>query len=65
MQAPSGPDWHALPGQQSLQHLNSSAQGLDSADAAQRLREHGLNLLPQQQPSGPLKRFLPLPHSRN
>lgn len=61
MQAPSGPDWHALPGQQSLQHLNSSAQGLDSADAAQWLSEHGLNRLP----SGPLKRFLPLPHSRN
>ncbi|MDZ4335969.1 MAG: HAD-IC family P-type ATPase [Pseudomonas sp.] len=57
MQAPSGHDWHALPGQQSLQHLNSSAQGLDRADAAQRLSEHGLNLLPQQQAGGPLKRF--------
>ena len=57
MQAPSGHDWHALPGQQSLEHLNSSAQGLSSADAAQRLSEHGPNLLPQQQASGPLKRF--------
>jgi magnesium-transporting ATPase (P-type) len=57
MQAPPGHDWHALPGQQSLEHLNSSAQGLNSADAAQRLSEHGLNLLPQQQVSGPLKRF--------
>ncbi|PTS86887.1 carbonate dehydratase [Pseudomonas sp. HMWF032] len=57
MQAPSGHNWHALPAHQSLQHLNSSSQGLDSADAAQRLSEHGLNLLPQQQANGPLKRF--------
>src|SRR3989344_7797775 len=58
MQAPSGHDWHAQPGQQSLQHLNSSAQGLDSSDAAQRLSEHGPNLLPQPQANGPFKRFV-------
>ena len=57
MQAPSGHDWHAQPGQQSLQHLNSSAQGLDSSDAAQRLSEHGPNLLTQPQANGPFKRF--------
>ena len=57
MQAPSGHDWHAQPGQQSLQNLNSSAQGLDSSDAAQRLSEHGPNLLTQPQANGPFKRF--------
>ncbi|WP_298188503.1 cation-transporting P-type ATPase [uncultured Pseudomonas sp.] len=57
MQEPSGQTWHALSGQQCLQQLNSSVQGLSTADALQRRNQHGPNQLPQQQVSGPLRRF--------
>ncbi|MGE6791169.1 HAD-IC family P-type ATPase [Pseudomonas guineae] len=57
MQASPGQSWHAQSAQQSLDHLSSSAQGLNADDAAQRLIQYGPNLLPQQQVTGPIKRF--------
>ena len=57
MQGSTGPHWHGLTAQQSLEQLDSSAQGLNADDAAQRLHKYGANVLPQQHASGPLKRF--------
>jgi magnesium-transporting ATPase (P-type) len=57
MQPSSGNHWHGLTAQQSLEQLDSSTQGLNTDDAAQRLLKYGPNVLPQQQASGPLKRF--------
>jgi Ca2+-transporting ATPase len=39
-------DWHTLEAQEALARLDSTAAGLNSADARQRLRVHGPNTLP-------------------
>ncbi|APC19584.1 carbonate dehydratase (plasmid) [Pseudomonas frederiksbergensis] len=51
-------DWHALAAEHSLQQLRSSSAGLDSEQAAARLREYGLNQLPQRAGLTPWRRFL-------
>jgi magnesium-transporting ATPase (P-type) len=50
--------WHALPPEQVIKALNASANGLPAVEAEKRLREHGPNLLPPAERSGPLIRFL-------
>jgi magnesium-transporting ATPase (P-type) len=48
---------HALPASEVLAKLESSAQGLTSAQAAERLARHGPNALPEAKPRHPLARF--------
>jgi len=48
---------HALPASEVLAKLDSSAQGLGSAQAAERLARHGPNALPEAKPRHPLVRF--------
>ena len=50
--------WHAVSGEDSLQRLDSSPQGLPAAAAAQRLAEHGPNRLPPPARRSALLRFL-------
>ncbi|HYB40666.1 MAG TPA: HAD-IC family P-type ATPase [Candidatus Methylomirabilis sp.] len=51
--------WHALPVDEVLRRLKSSAaSGLDGAEAAARLGKYGRNRLPEGQKQGPLVRFL-------
>lgn len=57
MNAPPGTNWHALPPAESLERLASQSTGLDNAEAARRLAEHGPNSLPQRVGKGPLLRF--------
>jgi potassium/sodium efflux P-type ATPase len=49
---------HHLPPQEALTAVNSTAQGLSHAEAAQRLEQHGPNLLTPANRRGPLLRFL-------
>ena len=58
MREPEPCDWHALTSEHSLQQLHSSDAGLTSAQAAERLQEHGLNQLPQRAGLTPWRRFL-------
>jgi magnesium-transporting ATPase (P-type) len=58
MTAAEPKSWHAIPAQEALRALDSSRQGLSSAVAAQRLREHGPNALPEPPRRHPLLRFL-------
>ncbi|MGV8842312.1 MAG: cation-transporting P-type ATPase [Pseudomonas sp.] len=55
---PAPHDWHAHPAQHSLQQLDTSDDGLSSAEAERRLANHGPNLLPERRGAGPLKRLL-------
>lgn len=50
--------WHSLEGEQTLDQLDSSEQGLSRDEAAKRLQHYGPNRLPQKQRRGPLLRFL-------
>jgi magnesium-transporting ATPase (P-type) len=50
--------WHQLPADESLAAQKSTTAGLSSEDAAQRLAEHGPNLLTPPSRRGPLMRFL-------
>ena len=51
--------WHSIPATEALGQLASDAtKGLDPAEAAARLKEHGLNRLPEGKKQGPLVRFL-------
>ena len=58
MREPDSSDWHALTSEHSLQQLHSSDAGLTSAQATERLQEHGLNQLPQRAGLTPWRRFL-------
>lgn len=44
---PSAAGWHAIPLDQVQTRLQSGVQGLDAAEAAARLGQHGANVLPQ------------------
>ncbi len=51
--------WHALSADDALKQLNSnSAQGLNANEAANRLKTHGLNLLPTGKKQSAFMRFL-------
>ena len=53
---PAEPSWHALPPEQAIAALHTHAGlGLDAADAARRLTEHGANHLPRAAADGPLR----------
>jgi magnesium-transporting ATPase (P-type) len=48
---------HALPASEVLAKLESSTQGLTSAQAAERLKRYGANALPESRPRHPVVRF--------
>jgi calcium-translocating P-type ATPase len=50
--------WHALPEQEVLRLLETSSQGLSDAEAAERLKEFGPNVLPTRKPPTALAIFL-------
>ncbi len=51
--------WHAMPAANVAERLSTSVEnGLDAAEAANRLRKYGPNQLPQGKKRGPLMRFL-------
>jgi magnesium-transporting ATPase (P-type) len=50
--------WHAQVAQEALAALDSSADGLDAAEAGRRLLQHGPNRLTPPKKRGPLLRFL-------
>ena len=52
------PGWHTLTAQQTLATQKTTADGLDSEEAARRLAEHGPNRLTPAQKRGPFMRFL-------
>ncbi|WP_411832523.1 HAD-IC family P-type ATPase [Pseudoxanthomonas mexicana] len=52
------PAWHAMEGAQALQALRATEQGLQEAEASQRLRQHGRNELPPPPKRSPLRRLL-------
>jgi magnesium-transporting ATPase (P-type) len=56
--APRNTAWHAGTAADALQALRSTPQGLDAAEAARRLAEHGPNRLPEEVPPGVLQRLL-------
>ncbi len=56
--APRTASWHAGTAADALQALRSTPQGLDAAEAARRLAEHGPNRLPEAAPPGVLQRLL-------
>ncbi len=50
--------WHAMSGHEAVGRLGSNTgQGLDAAEASNRLKEHGPNRLPEGRKHGPLMRF--------
>lgn len=51
------PDWHSLPAQEALTALDSTATGLSSGMAQQRLEQFGPNRLPAARKDGLLVRF--------
>lgn len=48
------PFWHAQSGEEALKALDSSIEGLNSATAAERLKQYGPNLLAKTKADGPL-----------
>ncbi|MCA1769936.1 MAG: hypothetical protein LC652_08325 [Halomonas sp.] len=50
--------WHALSGDESLEHLDSTLDGLDDQEAQRRLNEHGPNQLQQAESRPWWKRLL-------
>jgi magnesium-transporting ATPase (P-type) len=46
----TAPAWHTLPGDAALAELDSTLDGLDQAQAAERLERYGRNELPAQEP---------------
>jgi len=51
-------DAHALPAAEVLERVNATPAGLQTAEAAERLRRHGPNALPQSRGRSPILRFL-------
>ncbi|MEX2240455.1 MAG: HAD-IC family P-type ATPase [Burkholderiales bacterium] len=51
-------DWHAIPAQEALRALASGPQGLSAGEAAERLKRHGPNALPEAPRRHPILRFL-------
>lgn len=51
---PDGPSWHALPEQDALTRLQSGPTGLTAAEATERLRRVGPNILSRTGSDGPL-----------
>src|SRR5215813_2137201 len=50
--------WHAIPPNEVVQRLASSCEtGLDPTEVSARLREYGLNRLPESKKRGPFARF--------
>ncbi|WP_289844114.1 cation-transporting P-type ATPase [Yersinia aldovae] len=43
---PEGKAWYQLTAEESLQHLNSSEEGLSQQEAKERLKQYGPNALP-------------------
>jgi magnesium-transporting ATPase (P-type) len=57
--AASGMAWHAIPVNEVLKRLTTSAEtGLDAGEASARLRKYGPNRLPEGKKRGPFMRFL-------
>ncbi len=54
----SNPTWHDRPVDAVLQALQTTRQGLSSAEVTARLARHGRNVLPPPKTRGPLVRFL-------
>lgn len=53
------PNWHAIPMEESLEHIQTDPKkGLSDSEAASRLEKHGPNTLPTAYCIGPIKRFL-------
>ncbi len=50
--------WHDRSATDVLELMGARPDGLSSADAAEKLSEHGPNLLPQPKRTGPLRRFV-------
>jgi magnesium-transporting ATPase (P-type) len=50
--------WHNISAEETLSQLETQPTGLSEAQVQQRLQEYGLNQLPEQKRSGPLRRFL-------
>jgi magnesium-transporting ATPase (P-type) len=51
--------WHAISADEVVKRLATNREkGLDAVEASARLREHGLNLLPEGKRRGPFRRFL-------
>ncbi|MBI3145414.1 MAG: cation-transporting P-type ATPase [Pseudogulbenkiania sp.] len=57
MNGPPPPLWHHLDSQDALSRLSSSALGLSSTEAAQRLARQGPNVLPEAPRPGPWRRL--------
>jgi len=51
-------NWHAMPVEQVLATLDTTEEGLDEAQADNRLRQYGPNRLPETKPRNALLRFL-------
>jgi magnesium-transporting ATPase (P-type) len=51
-------DWHALPAQEALRAHASGPQGLSAGEAAERLKRHGPNALPEAPRRHPILRLL-------
>ncbi len=58
----SQPVWHGMDTDAVLRHLDSSKEGLTTADAQKRLAEHGLNVIPEKRQSLSLPTFAYLIH---
>ncbi|HYQ38385.1 MAG TPA: HAD-IC family P-type ATPase [Pseudomonas sp.] len=58
MSAAEPQEWHARDGQGCLEQLHSRSSGLNGAEAARRLAEHGANRLPEAAGPGWLRRLL-------
>ncbi|WP_145484352.1 cation-transporting P-type ATPase [Yersinia aldovae] len=55
---PEGKAWYQLTAEESLQHLNSSEEGLSQQEAKERLKQYGPNALPAKKSKHPLLQFL-------
>lgn len=53
----SGKNWYQLTTEESLQQLNTTTEGLSQQDAAERLKKHGPNSLPEKKRKHPLIQF--------
>lgn len=58
MSTPAPHDWHAQHAEQTLQHLDTSPDGLSAEQAQERLESFGPNRLPRRRRNGPLRRLL-------
>lgn len=58
MSTPAPHDWHAQHAEQTLQHLDTSPDGLSAEQVQERLESFGPNRLPRRRRNGPLRRLL-------